>query len=493
MKSQAEQDKLRNQPVWKLLLTMGIPMILSMMLQALYNIVDSAFVTAMPENGQAAFNALTYAFPVQMLIIAISIGTGVGVNALVSRFLGEGDREKASLTAGNGLFLAAVIYVVFLLFGIFGVGWFAGTQTDDPIVKKMTTDYLRICCIFSFGNTFYAIYEKLLQSTGRSTFSTIAQIVGAVANIILDPIMIYDWGLGLGVNGAAWATIIGQILAFVVGFIFHMKFNKEIAKSVKYIKPSGKLIAKIYAIGLPAIIAQALMSVMTLGMNMILSAFDPTANYVSAYGLYYKIQQFVLFAAFGLRDAITPVVSYSYGMGSKKRVKEGIMFGMLYTAAIMILGTLILETCATPLSRAFSGLSEEAQALCVSAMRIISISFLFAGICVSLQGVFQATGGNLQSLILSILRQAVFVLPVAYAFTVVVKAGAAGGWLIWSTFIISEVLTAAIGLVLLWLLYKKRIAVLETPSGNPEETAFEAEELVFEPEQSAGEEESEQE
>ena len=457
-----KQDQMRNLPVSKLMLKMGIPMILSMMLQALYNIVDSAFVTSMPGEGvgQQALNALTYAFPVQIFMIAISIGTGVGVNALVSRYLGEGDREKASLTAGNGIFLAAMIYVVFLAFGIFAAQPFAASQTNDPVVAEMTFRYLRICCIFAFGNTFYAVFEKLLQATGRSHLSTIAQVGGAALNIVLDPIFIYDRGLGLGVEGAAWATAIGQGVAFLLGLVFHYRFNKEIGKSLKYVRPSGKLILGIYAIGLPAVIAQALMSVMTLGMNAILRAFDPLENYVSAYGIYYKIQQFVLFAAFGLRDAITPIVSYAYGMGSRERVRDGIKFGMLYTAVVMAIGTIILEAGATLLISAFGGLSSAAQSICLSAMRIISAAFLFAGVSVSSQGVFQAVGGNLQSLTVSLLRQAVLVLPVAYGFSLVVKAGNAGDWLIWFTFILAEVVTAAVAVVMLRQLYKKRIAVL---------------------------------
>ncbi len=472
--STAKHDKLRTQSVWKLLLVMGIPMILSMMLQALYNIVDSAFVSNMPGGqGDAAFTALTIAFPVQMLIIAISIGTGVGVNVLLSRYLGEGDREKASQTAGNGVFLAACIYIVFLLFGLFGANLYVSSQTTNAEVRDMAVGYLKICCIFSFGNSFFAIYEKLLQATGRSTFSTTGQIVGAVANIILDPIFIYEKGygiglFGLGVEGAAWATIIGQILSFLLDMVFHFVFNKEVSNNIKYLKPSGRLIGRIYAIGLPAIIAQALMSVMTYGMNIILGGVDrhfypdgEISPYVNAYGLYYKIQQFILFAAFGLRDAITPIVSYAYGMGSKQRVRDGIKYGMLYTAVVMIVGTVLLETCASPLQNVFGGLSGEAQELCIGAMRIISISFLFAGACVALQGVFQATGGNLQSLVISVLRQAILVLPIAYGFACIVKAGTAGGRLIWCTFIIAEFVTAIVGFILLWLLYKKRISCLK--------------------------------
>lgn len=451
-------------PVKKLLLAMGLPMIVSMMLQALYNIVDSAFVSNMQEGGEAAFNALTLAFPVQMLIVAIAIGTGVGVNALVARNLGQGDKEGASRAAGNGVFLAAVIYALFLLFGLFGAKIYVRSQTADPVVTKMAVNYLRICCICSFGIVFFSVYEKLLQSTGKSMLSTVGQVAGAVTNIVLDPVFIYDWGLGLGVEGAAWATVIGQVVSCALDFVFHLKFNRDISNHPKYMKPSGKIIGRIYAIGLPAIIAQALMSVMTYGMNIILGSVDralypdtEAKPFVNAYGLYYKIQQFVLFAAFGLRDAITPVVSFNYGMGSKKRVREGIVYGLLYTAVVMVVGTVVLEACALPLSMAFGGFAGETQALCVNAMRIISASFLFAGACVAMQGVFQATGGGGQSLVISVLRQAVFVLPVAFGFSVVVKNGGAGDWLIWFTFILAEALTAVIGGILLLLLYKKKI------------------------------------
>lgn len=338
MSKQESTNRMGTQPVNKLMLSMGIPMILSMMLQALYNIVDSAFVSNIPENGEAALNALTLAFPVQMLMVAISIGTGVGTNALLAKSLGQGNAKKASRVAGNAIFLGIVIYLVFLLFGLFGVRIYTISQTSNPVILEMTTNYLAICCIISFGIVFFSIFEKLLQATGRSMFSTIAQIAGAVTNIILDPILIYGL-LGLpvmGVKGAAYATVIGQIVSFLLGLIFHLKFNKEISNGLSYIKPSGKIIAEIYAIGFPAIIAQALMSVMTYGLNIILGKIDETV--VTAYGLYYKIQQFILFAAFGLRDAITPIVSFNYGMRSKPRVKAGIRYGIIYTLGIMAAG-----------------------------------------------------------------------------------------------------------------------------------------------------------
>lgn len=451
-----EQDKMEILPVKKLMLRMGIPMILSMVLQAVYNIVDSAFVSNMEDNGELALNALTLAFPLQMLIVAIGIGTGVGVNVLVAKSLGEGNRNYADKAAGNGVFLAVVIFAVFLIFGLFGVKLYIGTQTANGIVLEMACDYLRVCCVYSFGLVFFSLYEKLLQATGKSVFSTIAQICGAVANIILDPIMIYGL-LGcpkFGVKGAAYATVIGQIISLAVAFIFHIKFNKDITNNVKNIKPSAKTILNIYKIGLPAIIAQALMSVMTYGFNLILGTVSEAM--VTAYGLYYKIQQFILFAAFGLRDAITPIMSYAFGMKSKKRIDDSIKFGSIYTTVIMFVGLAVIEIIANPLSSAF-GLSGETQLLCIGAMRIVSASFIFAGINIAFQGMFQAINGGMQSLIVSVCRQLVFVLPLAWIFTVLVNKSICGEWIIWLSVPVAEILSAVISVVLMKKLYQKQI------------------------------------
>ena len=346
MNEKVTMNKLGTAKVNRLMLSMGIPMILSMMLQAVYNIVDSAFVSNMPGNGEMALNALTLAFPVQMLMVAVGIGTGVGTNALLSKSIGQGNYEKASRVAGNSMFLAIIIYLVFALFGIFGTEFYASSQTSNPEIKEMVVQYLQICCIASFGIVFFSIFEKLLQATGHSMYSTIAQITGAVANIILDPILIYGlFGLpAMGVAGAAYATIIGQIASTLLGLIFHLKKNKEISNGLRFMKPDAKIIKSIYSIGLPAIIAQALMSVMTYGMNIILVRISEAA--VTAYGLYYKIQQFILFAAFGMRDAITPIVSFNHGMRSKSRVKEGVRYGIIYTVIIMFIGLALIEALA---------------------------------------------------------------------------------------------------------------------------------------------------
>lgn len=451
-------NKMAVTPVGKLMLKMGLPIIISMMLQALYNIVDSAFVSNM-EGGEQALNALTLAFPVQMLMVAVGIGTGVGVNVMLARSLGEKNAEKASTVAGNGVFLGLVITAVFMLFGFFGVNFYIGSQTSDTVIFDMAVTYLRICCICSVGIVFFSVFEKLLQASGLSVQSTIAQISGAVINIILDPIMIYGlFGFPkLGVSGAALATVIGQIASFLIALIFHLKFNKAVKNGLRYIKPNGTIIKLIYHIGLPAIIAQALMSVMTYGINLILGAVD--ASLVTAYGLYYKIQQFILFAAFGLRDTITPIVSFAFGMRDKRRVKDGIRFGALYTSVIMLAGTVLLELTAEPLCSAF-GLSGQTQSLCVSAVRIISAGFLFAGISLSLQGVFQALDKGLSSLIISLLRQLVLVLPVAWLFSGFVNGDLSNAWLIWLTFPVAELITAAIAVLLMKPAYKKAVKTL---------------------------------
>lgn len=462
MQEQQKQktNKMADMPVNKLMLNMGIPMILSMALQAVYNIVDSAFVSNMKDTGEAALNALTLAFPIQMLMVAIAIGTGVGTNALLAKSLGQGDKQKASKVAGNGIFLAGIIYILFLIFGLTGVRAYISTQTTNVQILEMAVSYLRICCVISFGIVFFSIFEKLLQATGRSMYSTAAQIAGAVVNIILDPILIYGL-LGCkayGVEGAAYATVIGQIVSFLVALFFHMRYNEEIDNAIAYKRPSAGIIKGIYAIGLPAIIAQALMSIMTYALNIIFVRINE--NVVTAYGLYYKIQQFILFAAFGLRDAITPIISFNHGMRSKKRVQDGIKYGMIYTFVIMLVGMIVIELLATQFSALF-GLSGETQQLCIDAMRIVSISFVFAGANVAFQGIFQAIDCGLESLLISVLRQCVFVLPLAWIFAKIAINDASMTWLIWLSFPITEAVTAAIAYLLMRRVNRNKLRVLQ--------------------------------
>ncbi len=452
-----ENTKMAEMPIRKLMLSMGIPMIISMVLQAVYNIVDSAFVSNMAVGGEQALNALTLAFPMQILMVAVGIGTGVGANVLTAKNLGAGDTEKASRAAGNAEFMAAVIYAVFLIFGLFGTDMYIGSQTTDPEAARMGADYLRICSVLSFGMSFFAIYEKLLQATGHSMYSTIAQIAGAVTNIVLDPIMIYGWfGLPeMGVKGAAYATVIGQIVSFVLALIFHLKVNTVIKNKSEYLKPDLRIIKQIYSVGLPAIISQALISVMTYGMNLILG--NISADAVTAYGLFYKVMQFLLFAAFGMRDAIMPITAFSYGMGDSDRIRDSVKYGQLYTFIIMFAGTLALELFAEPFSAVF-GLSGVTNDLCVSAMRIISLSFVFAGANIAFQGVFQALGAGVSSLLISLGRQLIFVFPFALMLAGMAGERAENAWLVWITFPIAEVLTAVVALILHAKIMRTRVA-----------------------------------
>lgn len=445
-----ENNKMKNEPVNKLMLQMGVPMILSMALQAVYNIVDSAFVGNMKEGSEAALNALTLVFPIQMLMVALAIGTGVGVNALLARTLGQRNREKASKVAGNGLFLATVIYIICVLFGLFGIKTYISSQTRNALVLSMSVDYLRICCLLSFGVVFFSIFEKLLQATGRSLYSTIGQVTGTVINMILDPVLIY--GFNLGVQGAAYATVIGQILSALLLVVFHMRLNKEFDHGLTYTKPNKRIIKEIYSIGLPAIIAQALMSFMVYAMNLILK-FDASAQ--TAYGLFYKVQQLVLFMAFGLRDAITPIIAFSYGMQNKQRVKDGIKYGLIYTIVLMVAGTLITELFPNFFATLFN--AGQSRIYFISAVRIISVSFVFAGVNIAFQGVYQALNGGMESLVVSLLRQAILILPLAWGFSMLVVQCGMDVSLIWYAFVITEVLSCVVGWVFLRRIEKKKM------------------------------------
>ena len=374
----------------------------------------------MRSGSEAALNALTLVFPVQMLMVAVGIGTGVGTNALLARTLGQGNSKKAAKVAGNSLFLGVIIYAVCLLFGIFGVKAYISSQTVDSEVIAMGTGYLRICCVISFGIIFFSLFEKLLQATGRSLYSTIGQVVGAVINIILDPIMIY--GIGpvpeMGVEGAAYATVIGQVVSAALLFIFHVKLNKEFEHGVKFMKPKGRIIRE----------------------------------------LFYKVQQFVLFLAFGLRDAITPIIAFAYGMHSKKRIQDGIKYGLIYTIVLMVVGAAITEIFPGAFATLFN--AGQSREYFIGAMRIISISFIFAGINVAYQGIYQALDGGVESLVISLLRQLIIILPLAGIFSILVRNGQMGVSLIWWAFPITEIVACLVGYVFLKRIRKNKVESL---------------------------------
>ncbi|MDR3333914.1 MAG: MATE family efflux transporter [Treponema sp.] len=454
------QNKMATEPVGKLMLAMGVPMILSMALQAFYNIVDSYFVSAMPDTaaiagmGEYGMNALTLAFPIQMLMIAIGVGTGVGINALLSKSLGQGNREKASKIAGNALFLGLCTYMVFLCVGLWGVNVYLRTQTADAIILELGTEYLSICTTLSFGAILFMIYEKLLQSTGRTMLSTIAQVVGALTNIVLDPIMIFGYfGMPqMGIRGAAYATVIGQVVSLVIGIIFHHVFNKDIDSRLQFIKPSKAIIAEIYQVGIPAIVMQALMSFMTYSVNIIFGRVSGAV--VTAYGVYYKIQQFVFFAAFGMNNALIPIVAFNYGLQDKRRLKDGIRYGMLYTLIIMLLGAVCLQVLAVQVAGIFS-LSTQTQGLCIRAIRIITLGYLFVGANIAFQGIFQAFGSGMRSLIVSLIRLVVVALPLGWFFTTFTNAQA----MVWWAFPIAEGCAFIVAIVFMKQVAREKITI----------------------------------
>ncbi|MCC8142201.1 MAG: MATE family efflux transporter [Lachnospiraceae bacterium] len=466
-KTQSKENRMATEPIAKLMAVTGLPIVLSMMLQAVYNIVDTAFLSNMRLNGEQALTALGLAFPIQLLMVAFGVGTGVGANALISKCLGRGDREQASRTVGNALTIGIIIYAAFLVFGLTCVPWYVNSQSSGGVISaealNMSIEYLRICLTVSFGMIFFTITEKFLQATGRSLYSTIAQISGAVFNIAFDPLLIYGVGFfpEMGVRGAAVATVGGQILSCVLALIFHYRLDVEIDKSPKYMKLSWNTIKGIYAIGLPAIISQALLTVMTYGMNLILARIaDVGENFVTVYGLYCKIQQLVLFAAFGLRDAITPIVSFCHGARDRQRVQDSIRYGLLYTLVLMVAGLVVVEAIAVPLMGLFS-LSDTTYSICIDCIRIVSLGFVCAGLCISFQGIFQGIECGIQSLIVSAGRQVIFILPVAWAFVRVMNNGGADS-LVWWTFLIGETLTLICSVIMYYATVKRKIDRLGT-------------------------------
>lgn len=449
------QNKMAITPMNKLILKMGLPMIVSMVLQALYNVIDSIFVANMGSIGAIANQALTYAFPIQIMIIAIGVGTGVGLNALLSKSLGEKDREKVNRIAGNGIFLSICIYLVFLLFGLFGSRWFISLFTEDKEIIEMGTTYLKICTCFSLGSIGYTVYERFLQATGKTMLSTISQISGAVVNIVLDYVFIYP--LKMGVAGAAWATIIGQFVSLFIAMYFHYKKNIEINGNIKYIKPNIDLIKDIYSIGVSASLMQALLAVMMAGMNAILGLAQVNQTVlIGSFGIYYKIQQIALFSAFGLSNTIISILSFNYGMQDKKRINDCIKYGIIDTIIVTLVISILFELFAYPLANLFGmagGTSKEIIKVCVKALRISSIGFIFMGISIAIQGVLQSIRYALRPLIISLLRLTIFVFPIAYLFTKTNNVTE----IVWWTFPISEFLTSIISLFILKDSYNNKI------------------------------------
>ena len=429
-----EENKMGIMPVNKLIISMSLPIMASMLVQALYNIVDSIFVAKLNEN---ALTAVSMAFPIQNLMIAVGVGTAVGVNALLARSLGEKDFKKVNQIAENSVFLVCISYLLFLLIGIFLVEPFYRSQTDITEIVTYGKDYLRICCCCSFGVFTQVMFERLLQATGKTFYTMITQGVGAIVNIILDPIMIFGL-LGfpkMGVAGAAAATVIGQIVAGILSVYLNHTKNYEVKIQMKGFRPDDSVIGQIYKIGVPSIIMQAIGSVMTYGMNLILISFTSTATAV--FGVYFKLQSFIFMPIFGLNNGMIPIIAFNYGARDKKRIMDTIKLSILYAVSIMVVGFLVLQIAPKPLLLWFEA-SETMLSIGIPALRTISISFILAGFCIACGSVFQALGCSIYSMFVSVARQLVVLLPAAYLLS---RLGNVN--LVWWAFPIAELMSLA--------------------------------------------------
>ena len=445
---ETRQNKMGTMPCNQLLLTMSVPMMLSMLVQALYNIVDSVFVARLSEN---ALTAVSLAFPIQTLMIAVIGGTGVGINARLSRKLGERRFDEVNLTAGNAVTLNLIYAAVIMVLGQFGASLYFHMMTPDPEIRAYGIDYLYVIMSLSAALIFQVTFERLLQSTGLTIWSMISQTTGAVINIILDPIMIFGL-LGcpaMGTRGAALATVIGQTTAACIGLIANLRVNKEIRFEKKYLRPDGQTIAQIYAVGLPSILMQSIGSVMNFFLNRILLDFSSTA--AAVFGVYFKLQSFVFMPVFGLNNGVVPIIAFNYGARKPERIRETFKLGAVYAMSIMAVGFLLFELIPGPLLGLFNA-SENMLSIGVPALRILATPFIVAGFCIMCSSVFQALGHGVLSLWVSLIRQIIVLLPCAFILSKVV--GLQG---VWYSFPIAEVASAALSISFIRGILKKEV------------------------------------
>ncbi len=456
MESELSQNKMGTMPIRKLLISMSLPMMASMLVQALYNIVDSIFVARVSE---AALTAVSISFPIQNLMIAFGVGIGVGVNALLSKSLGEGDQPRAQRIALQGIFIEVICCVIFILVGIFAMDLFFRGQTADAEIIALGKDYLSICCIFSVGLFAQLIFERLLQATGRTVLSMISQCAGALINIVFDPILIFgvSW-LGIpamGVTGAAIATVFGQIVGGIVAIVLNVRRNRELDLRFRGFRPDGKLCGSILFIGIPSAIMGSIGSFMTYGVNKILFAFEEVGKTAAAvFGVYFKLQSFVFMPVFGLNNGMVPIVSYNYGAKRPDRITQTIRLSAIYAVAIMAAGVAVVQLIPDKLLLLFDA-SEQMLTIGVPALRIISTCFVFAGFSIVCSSVFQALGNSIFSMIMSITRQLAVLLPAAY-----ILAHAFGLHAVWYAFPIAEFVSLALSIIMLSHTYKKVITPL---------------------------------
>lgn len=450
-----KENKMGVMPVKKLVISMSVPMMISMLVQALYNVVDSIFVAQVCED---ALTAVSLAFPAQNLMIGVATGTGVGINALLSRSLGARDFDKVNKIASNGVILTFFSGFLFLLFGLFGTELFFKTQvgTESPIYGY-GVDYLSVVCMASVGLFGQVTMERLMQATGKTTLAMATQLVGAITNIILDPLLI----LGIGpfprmeAKGAAIATVIGQFLAFFVGIILNSKLNKEIRVSFKGFRPDFRIISDIYKIGVPSILMVAIGSFMTFCLNKILLGFSTTA--AAVFGVYFKLQSFVFMPIFGLNNGVIPIVAFNYGARDRKRITSTLKFSCIIAVSIMAFGTLMMWIMPETMLRLFDA-SDDMMSIGIPALRIISTHFVLAGASINLGASFQALGKSHFSTIVSFCRQIVVLLPAAYFLS---KTGVLNN--VWLAFPVAEVMSLAVSLICFRYVYKTLIVKLEKP------------------------------
>ena len=448
MSKSVSAARMGTEPLNPLLLSLAIPMMISMLVQALYNVVDSIFVSYVNE---AALSAVSLAFPIQNLLIAFAVGTAVGVNAYLSKNLGEGNHEEADRAAANGLFLAVCSAIGFLIFGLFGAKAFIHAQTTDPLIARYGTEYLTICTVFSLGCCVQCMMEKILVSTGRSTFAMTTQLIGAVTNIVLDPVFIFGlFGVPrLEAAGAAVATVIGQFVGAAAALTLHFLYNKDVHISLRGFRPNGRTIRRIYQVGIPSIAMNAIGSVMTFGMNAILIAYSSTA--VAVFGVYFKLQSFVFMPVFGLNNGMVPIVSYNYGARKPERILGTKRLAAIYAVSIMVLGFLAGQFLPGVMLSIFNA-SPDMLSLGTVALRIISISFLMAGFNVISSAYFQALGHGVLALWVSIIRQLVVLLPTAWLLSLAGRVE-----LVWWAFPIAEVVALTLCVIFQRVCYNKII------------------------------------
>lgn len=446
-----EENKMGVMPIPKLILTMSLPMILSMLVQAMYNVVDSIFVSRVNEN---ALTAVSLAFPIQNLMIAVASGTGVGVNALLSRSLGEKNYEQANRAANNSILLTLCSYFVFALVGIFGSRLFFAAQTPDPQIREYGFQYMSIICILSIGVFMQVNMERLLQATGLTFYTMITQGTGAIINIIFDPIMIFGYfGFPkMGVAGAAAATVFGQIVAMLLGLYFNFRKNKEIELSIKRMHFHWPTVKTIYVVGVPSILMMSIGSLMTFCMNKILLMFSSTA--AAVFGVYFKLQSFFFMPVFGMNNGIVPIIAFNYGARQKKRITDAVKIGCVAAFCMMMLGLLAFQTIPEVLFGFFQA-SDEMLSIGCKALRTISYSFLFAPFCIVIGSVFQALGNGVYSLIVSICRQLLVLLPCALALALTFGLDA-----VWWAFPIAEIMSIIVSLILFRRIYRQKIQPL---------------------------------